>query len=51
VVGELELAFEMTRFTLRRFGVSALETQAVVQRMRLQYEAGTDQHERYQELE
>ena len=50
VVGELELAFEMTRFTLRRFGVSALETQAVVQRMRLQYEAGTDQHERYQEL-
>ncbi|HEU4792674.1 MAG TPA: NAD-binding protein, partial [Nitrolancea sp.] len=51
VVGELELAFEMTRFTLRRFGVSTLEAQAVVQRMRLRYEEGEDQHEHYRELE
>ncbi len=51
VVGELELAFEMTRFTLRRFGVSALEAQAVVQRMRLRYEEGAAEHERFQELE
>ncbi len=51
VVGELELAFEMTRFTLRRFGVSTLEAQAVVQRMRLRYGEGEDQHEHYRELE
>ncbi|CAN5790125.1 cation:proton antiporter [soil metagenome] len=34
VVGELELALEMTRFTLRRFGVGSLETQAIVQGLR-----------------
>lgn len=51
VVGELELAFEMTRFTLRRFGVSALESQAVVQRMRLRYGEVENPNERYQELE
>ncbi len=51
VVGELELAFEMTRFTLRRFGVSTLEAQAVVQRMRLRYGEGAAEQERFQELE
>lgn len=34
VVGELELAIEMTRFTLQRFGVTAAEARAVVQRLR-----------------
>jgi CPA2 family monovalent cation:H+ antiporter-2 len=34
VVGELELALEMTRFALRRFGVSAAEIQGVLQRLR-----------------
>jgi CPA2 family monovalent cation:H+ antiporter-2 len=34
VLGELELALEMTRHALRRFGVSAVETQAIVQRRR-----------------
>lgn len=34
VIGELELALEMTRFTLRRFGVGSLETQAIVQGLR-----------------
>ncbi len=34
VVGELELALEMTRYTLRRFGVGSLETQAIVQGLR-----------------
>lgn len=51
VVGQLELAFEMTRFTLRRFGVSTLEAQAVVQRMRLRYQEGEDDREQYRELE
>ncbi len=36
VMGELELALEITRFALCRFGVSALETQALVQRLRLE---------------
>lgn len=30
VLGELELALEMTRHTLHRFGVSALEIQAII---------------------
>lgn len=34
VIGEVELALEMTRHTLHRFGVSTLETQAVVQGLR-----------------
>lgn len=34
VLGELELAFEMTRHTLRRFGVSAMETVATVNGLR-----------------
>ena len=35
VMGELELALEMTRFTLRRFGVGGTETQAILQGFRL----------------
>jgi CPA2 family monovalent cation:H+ antiporter-2 len=38
VVGELELAVEMTRYTLRRFGVSGFEVQAILQRLRHQSE-------------
>lgn len=34
VVGERELGLEMTRLTLRRYGVSAMEALAVVQRLR-----------------
>ncbi|MDQ3549206.1 MAG: cation:proton antiporter [Chloroflexota bacterium] len=34
VLGELELALEMTRFALHRFGVPVIETQAIVQRLR-----------------
>ena len=34
VVGETELALEMTRFTVRRLGVSATEAQALVQGLR-----------------
>jgi monovalent cation:H+ antiporter-2, CPA2 family len=34
VVGEIELALEMTRHTLRRFGLSALETQTILQGLR-----------------
>jgi monovalent cation:H+ antiporter-2, CPA2 family len=37
VIGELELALEMTRFALHRFGVGTLETQAVLQRLRHQH--------------
>ncbi len=39
VVGELELALEMTRHTLRRFGASTLEAQAVVQGLRYRVES------------
>ena len=34
VIGELELAIEMTRFTLHRFGVPSLEIQAMMRRLR-----------------
>lgn len=34
VLGELELALEMTRHALRRFGVSLQETQAILSRLR-----------------
>jgi CPA2 family monovalent cation:H+ antiporter-2 len=34
--GELELAIEMTRFALHRFGVPATETSAIMQRLRRQ---------------
>ena len=34
VIGELELALEMTRFTLRRYGVGSIETQAIIQGFR-----------------
>jgi len=34
VLGEWELALEMTRHVLHRFGVSTLETEAIVQRLR-----------------
>ncbi len=34
VVSELELTLETTRFTLHRFGVTSLETQALLQRLR-----------------
>lgn len=40
VMGEQELALEMTRQTLRRYGVSALEALAIVQRLR-----GSDEDE------
>jgi CPA2 family monovalent cation:H+ antiporter-2 len=36
VIGETELALEMTRHTLQRFGVSSLEIAAMLQRIRLQ---------------
>jgi monovalent cation:H+ antiporter-2, CPA2 family len=35
VMGELELALEMTRFTLRRFGVGGTETQSILQGLRV----------------
>jgi CPA2 family monovalent cation:H+ antiporter-2 len=31
IIGEIELALEMTRHTMHRFGVSTLETQAIIQ--------------------
>jgi CPA2 family monovalent cation:H+ antiporter-2 len=34
VLGEWELALEMTRHTLHRFGVGTLETQRIIQRLR-----------------
>jgi CPA2 family monovalent cation:H+ antiporter-2 len=34
VLGELELALEMTRFTMQRFGVGSLEVQAILQGLR-----------------
>lgn len=34
IMGERELALEMTHYTLRRFGISAREAQAIVQRLR-----------------
>lgn len=34
VMAELEMALEMTRFTLRRFGVSMTEIQSILQRIR-----------------
>lgn len=34
VMGEVELALEMTRHTLRRFGISLVESQAIVQGLR-----------------
>ncbi|MCS7003500.1 MAG: NAD-binding protein, partial [Dehalococcoidia bacterium] len=42
VVGELELAFELTRYTLQRFGVSAQETRVIVQRLRADAEGGDE---------
>jgi CPA2 family monovalent cation:H+ antiporter-2 len=30
IIGEIELALEMTRHTMHRFGVSTLETQAII---------------------
>jgi monovalent cation:H+ antiporter-2, CPA2 family len=35
VYAELELALELTRFTLHRFGVGTLDTQAILQRLRI----------------
>ena len=40
VLGELELALEMTRHTLRRFGISALEALSIVQGLRERVESG-----------
>jgi monovalent cation:H+ antiporter-2, CPA2 family len=34
IVGEIELGLEMTRFTLRQFGLSALEAQALISGLR-----------------
>jgi monovalent cation:H+ antiporter-2, CPA2 family len=34
IVGEIELGLEMTRFTLRQFGLSALEVQALISGLR-----------------
>jgi CPA2 family monovalent cation:H+ antiporter-2 len=39
VIGELELALEMTRFTLHRFGLDTREIQAILQRLRRSIEA------------
>jgi CPA2 family monovalent cation:H+ antiporter-2 len=33
-IGELELALEMARYTLRRYGLSTVETQAIIQGFR-----------------
>jgi CPA2 family monovalent cation:H+ antiporter-2 len=41
VMGEMELALEMTRYTLRRFGVSALEIQAVLNGLRQRLATGS----------
>jgi CPA2 family monovalent cation:H+ antiporter-2 len=40
VIGELELALEMARFTLHRFGISSIEAQAFLQKLRTQHEVG-----------
>jgi CPA2 family monovalent cation:H+ antiporter-2 len=45
VHGELELALEMTRHTLRRFGVGALEALALVQGLRARLEHGAAEEE------
>jgi CPA2 family monovalent cation:H+ antiporter-2 len=34
IVGEVELGVQMTRYTLRRFGVSAIEAEAIAQGLR-----------------
>jgi CPA2 family monovalent cation:H+ antiporter-2 len=47
VVGELELALEMTRFTLHRFGVSTLEAQAFLQRLRRGHISNNQASERH----
>jgi CPA2 family monovalent cation:H+ antiporter-2 len=44
-VGELEVALELTRHTLRRFGVSATETLAAVQGLRSRAGASEREHE------
>ncbi len=41
VVGELELALEMTRFTMRRFGVGSTEIQGLLQGLRVGPERAT----------
>jgi CPA2 family monovalent cation:H+ antiporter-2 len=41
VVGEMELALEMTRFTMRRFGVGSTEIQALLQGLRVGPERAT----------
>ena len=41
VVGELELALEMTRFTMRRFGIGSTEIQAILQGLRIGPERAT----------
>lgn len=43
VMGELELALEMTRHTLRRFGLSTIEAQSIVQGLRRQVETEPQQ--------
>jgi monovalent cation:H+ antiporter-2, CPA2 family len=44
VFGELELALELTRFALHRFGVGTLESQALLQRLRVtgEWQSGSD---------
>ena len=44
VLGELELALEMTRHTLHRFGVSAVETTATVNRLRERAARTAEEH-------
>jgi CPA2 family monovalent cation:H+ antiporter-2 len=44
VLGELELALEMTRHTLHRFGVSAMETTATVNRLRERASQAAEEH-------
>ncbi|MGE3268605.1 MAG: cation:proton antiporter [Chloroflexota bacterium] len=44
VLGELELALEMTRHTLHRFGVSALETVATVNGLRQRASQAAQEH-------
>ncbi|MPZ14018.1 MAG: sodium:proton antiporter [Chloroflexi bacterium] len=46
VMGETELALEMTRHALRRFGVSAAEAQAAIGRLRDRLSAGETVEER-----
>jgi CPA2 family monovalent cation:H+ antiporter-2 len=50
VIGELELALEMTRFALQRFGVGTLEAQAILQRLRLQEQRSPDTPRRRQDV-